>query len=63
MLSHAKYCSWIPHEKPIYVMKRREAQENSTDVDNGNFLIFSFPVYALLDPGSTFSMVTPIVAN
>ena len=35
----------------------------STDVDNGNFLVFSFPVYALLDPSSTLYMVTPFVAN
>ena len=33
------------------------------DVENGNFLVFSFPVYALLDPRSTFSMVTLFVAN
>ena len=33
------------------------------DVDNGNLLVFSFPVYALLDPGSTLSMVTPFMAN
>ena len=32
-------------------------------MDNGNFLIFSFPVYALLDLGSTFSIVTPFVGN
>ena len=28
----------------------------------GNFLVFSFPVYALLDPRSTLSFVTPLVA-
>ena len=32
-------------------------------MDNGNLLVFSFPVYALLDPGSTLSMVTPFMAN
>ena len=32
-------------------------------MDNGNLLVFSFPVYPLLDPGSTISMVTPFVAN
>ena len=44
-------------------MKGREEQEKSTDVNNGNLLVFSFPVYALLDLGSTLSMVAPIVAN
>ena len=32
-------------------------------MDNGNFLVFSFPVYALLNQGSTLSTVTPFVAN
>ena len=49
--------------KWFYALKGREEQEKSTDVDNGNFLVFSFLVYALLDPGFTLSMVTPIMAN
>ena len=44
-------------------MKGREEQENSADVDNGNFLVLSFHVYALVDPGSTLSMVTPLLTN
>ena len=32
-------------------------------MDNGNLLVFSFPIYALLDPRSTLFMVTPFVAN
>ena len=32
-------------------------------MDNCNLPIFSFLVYTLLDPGSTFSMVTPLVDN
>ena len=32
-------------------------------MDTGNFLDFSFPVYALLDPGSTLYFVTPLVAS
>ena len=32
-------------------------------MDNGNLLVISFPVYALLDPVTTSSMVTPFVAN
>ena len=30
---------------------------------NGNFLVFYISVYALLDPGSTLSFVTPLVAS
>ena len=29
----------------------------------GTLLLFSFPVYALLDPGFTLSFVTPLVAS
>ena len=32
-------------------------------MNNGNLLVFSFPVYALLDQGSTLSMVTLFVSN
>ena len=32
-------------------------------MDNDNLLVFSFPVYALLDPGYTLSMIIPLVAN
>ena len=52
-----------PKRNRFYALKGREEQENSTDVDNSNLLVFSFPVYALLDPGSTLYMVTPLVAN
>ena len=38
-------------------------QEKSTDVDNGNLLVSSFPVYALSDPRSTLPMLTLFVAN
>ena len=52
-----------PKRNRFYALKRREEQEMSTDVDNGNFLVFSFPVYALLYPGSTLPFVTPLVSN
>ena len=45
------------------MLKGREAQKKSANVDDGNLLVFSFPVYALLDLVSTLSMVAPIVAN
>ena len=32
-------------------------------MDNGNFLVFSFPVYALLDAGSTLYIVTLLLDN
>ena len=44
-------------------MKGTEEQEKSIDVDNGNLLVFSFPVYGLLDQGFTLSMVTYFVSN
>ena len=47
----------------FYALKGREEQEKSTDVVTGTLHVFSFPVYALLDPGSTLSFVTPLVAS
>ena len=44
-------------------MKGIEEQEKSTNVFTGTLHVFSYPVYALLDPGSTLSFVTPLVAN
>ena len=52
-----------PKRNRFYVFKGREEQEKSTDVYNSNLLVFFFPVYALLDPGSTLAMVTLFVAN
>ena len=52
-----------PNRFQFFALKGREEQEKSIYVDNGSFLVFSFPVYALLDPGSTLSMVTPFVDN
>ena len=56
----------VVHETPkrnrFYTLKGREEQEKFTDVDNGNFLVFSFLIHSLLDRGSTLSMLTPFVA-
>ena len=52
-----------PKRNWFYALKGREEQEKTTDVNNGNLLVFSFPVYALLDQGSTLSMVTLFVSN
>ena len=53
----------LPKRNRFYVLKGREERQKSADVDNGNLLVISFPVYALLDPGTTSSMVTPFVDN
>ena len=47
----------------FYPLKGREEQEKSADVLTGTLHVFSFPVDALLDPGSTLSFVTPLVAG
>ena len=52
-----------PKRNQFYALKLREEQEKSTDVDNANSLVFSFLVYALLDPGSCMFMETLFVAN
>ena len=52
-----------PNRFQFFALKGREEQEKSIYVDNGSFLVFSFPVYALLDQGSTLSVVTSFVAN
>ncbi|MCF6774939.1 hypothetical protein L3H44_11150, partial [Corynebacterium sp. MC-12] len=37
--------------------------EASPDVVTGTLSIFSYNVYALIDPGSTLSYITPLVAG
>ena len=51
-----------PKRNNIYSLKGREELEKSADVVTGTLYIFSFPVYALLDLGSTLSFVTRLVA-
>ena len=41
----------------------RQEQENSADIGTGMIKVFTFDVYALLDPGVILSFVTPYVAN
>ena len=43
-------------------MKGKEEQEKSADVVTGMIQVLSTSVYALLDPGCTFSFVTPLLA-
>ena len=44
-------------------MKRREEYEKLADVVTSTLHVFSFPVYALLDQGSTLYFVTPLISS
>ena len=43
-------------------MKGREEKDKYVDVVTAMLNVFSTPIYALLDPGSTLSFVTPLLA-
>ena len=45
----------------LYSLKGKEEQEKSDDVVTGMLRVFSTPPYALLDPGSTISFLTPLL--
>ncbi|WMV40954.1 hypothetical protein MTR67_034339 [Solanum verrucosum] len=47
----------------LYAITSRHEQENSPNVVTGMIKVFTFNVYALLDPGASLSFVTPYVAN
>ncbi|XP_070040803.1 uncharacterized protein [Nicotiana tomentosiformis] len=47
----------------IYALAGRHDQESSPDVITSILLVSSYDVYALIDPGSTLSYVTPLVAS
>ncbi|XP_070022196.1 uncharacterized protein [Nicotiana sylvestris] len=46
----------------IYALARRHDEESSPDVIIGILSVSSYDIYALIDPGSTLSYVTPLVA-
>lgn len=46
----------------FYALSSRQEQENSPDIVTGMLCVFNFDVYVLLDPESSFSYVTPLVA-
>ncbi|KAH0748200.1 hypothetical protein KY290_027432 [Solanum tuberosum] len=46
-----------------YALGSRQNLEASPDVVTGTLFIFSHNVYALIDPGSTLSYITPLVAG
>ena len=52
-----------PKNNCFYALRLRGEQENSPDMVTTMLKVFSFDVYALLDPGSTLSFVTPLVAK
>ena len=47
----------------IYALASRQDQEASPNVVTGTLLVFSRSVYALIDPGSTLSYISPLVAS
>ena len=47
----------------LYAITRCQEQENSADVITGTIKVFTFYVYALLDPRASLSFVTPYAAN
>ena len=46
-----------------YALADRQNLEASPDVVTGTLSIFLYDVYALIDPGSTLSYVTPLVSG
>ncbi|XP_070017218.1 uncharacterized protein [Nicotiana sylvestris] len=47
----------------IYALSSRRDLESSPDVVTGILSVFSIAMYALIDPGSTLSYISPFVAN
>ena len=46
----------------LYSLKGREEKEKSDDDVTGMLQVFSTSVYSILDPGTTLSFVTPLLA-
>ncbi|XP_070057968.1 uncharacterized protein [Nicotiana tomentosiformis] len=51
------------NQNRIYALAGRQDQESSPDVVTGILTICSHDVYALIDPGSTLSYITPFIAG
>ena len=47
----------------IYALTNRQDQEASPNVITGILSLFSRSVYALIDPGSTLSFISPFLAS
>ena len=52
-----------PKRNHFYALRSGGGQQESPDVVNDMSQVFSFDVYALLDPGATLSFLTPLVAR
>ncbi|XP_069151902.1 uncharacterized protein [Solanum lycopersicum] len=52
-----------PKKNHFYALLSKGEQETSPDVVTSMLKVFSFVVYALLDPDTTLSFVTPLVAK
>ncbi|XP_070020578.1 uncharacterized protein [Nicotiana sylvestris] len=50
-------------QNSIYAFAGRQDQESSPDVVTSILSVSSYDIHALIDPGSTFSYVTPLVAS
>ncbi|XP_069150812.1 uncharacterized protein [Solanum lycopersicum] len=50
-------------ENCLYAITSRQEQENSPDVVLSMIKVFTFDVYALLDPGASLSFVTSYIVN
>ena len=55
--------SHAPKRNPFYALRSRDNQEESPDLLTGILKVFSIDFYAFIDPGSTLSVVTPLVAE
>ena len=47
----------------FYALKGREEQDKSTNIIACMLHVFTFPLYALLDIGSTLLFVTPLITS
>ncbi|XP_070017466.1 uncharacterized protein [Nicotiana sylvestris] len=47
----------------IYALSSRQDLESSPDVVTGILSVFSIDMYALIDPGSTLSYISPFIAS
>ena len=52
-----------PKRNRFYALKGREEQEKSADVVTSNLYVFSIPMYASIDLGSTLCFFTTLVAS
>ena len=59
----ARCSNEAPKKNLFYALYSRSEQETSPDVVTSMLKVLFIDVYALVDTGSTFSFVTPLVAK